>query len=213
MKIKLLACLAVFIPLGQLFAADNPPPAADPFAGAFFPPELVLLARDRIGLTPEQQAAFRARLEQAQPRSEELRAKLEHETAALAALAKPERVDERALAAQLDRVLDAERELKQLHVGLLAAIKNLLTPEQQGRLRELAKDGGASLAEETRRRITAKVERVKAAAQKLAAGGGDPAPIARTMETKVRPLLEGGKPIEAEAELDRLLESTEPKAK
>ena len=54
-------------------------------------------------------------------------------------------MDEAALVAQLDKVLDVERELKHLHIGLLVAIKNLLTPEQQAKLREIAKDGGAQL--------------------------------------------------------------------
>ena len=134
----------------RLLAAADSKPAADPFAGAFFPPELVMLASDRIALTPQQREAFRARVEKTNPRSEELRAKLERETATLAALAKQQRVDEVSLLAQLDKVLDVERELKHLHIGLAVAVKNLLTPEQQAKLREIAKDGGKQLAEDAR---------------------------------------------------------------
>jgi Spy/CpxP family protein refolding chaperone len=208
--IAFIALLAAPCPLST--AADSKP-AADPFAGAFLPPKLVLLASDRIALTPQQREAFRARVEKTNSRSEELRAKLERETATLAALAKQERVDEASLIAQLDKVLDVERELKHLHVGLAAAVKNLLTPEQQAKLREIAKDGGKQLAEDARKRLSEKVERVQDAARKWANNGRDPSEILKAMEEKFKPLIESGKVIEAEAELDRLLERLKPDAK
>ena len=210
---KLIAFLALLASLCPLFAADASKKAADPFAEAFFPPELVLMARDRIALTQEQQEAFRARVEKAQPRSDELQAKMERATAALAALVKQERVDETALLAQLDKVLDVEREVKHLHVGLVASIKNLLTPEQQAKLREIAKEGGAQLGEDARKRLTEKVERVKEGAQKMAESGRDPSDILKAMEEKFKPLMETGKVIEAEAELDRVLEQLTQGAK
>jgi len=131
---------------------------------------------------------------------------LEKETAALSSLARQDKVDEIAIAAQLDRVLDVERELKHLHIGLLAGIKNLLTPEQQSKLREVGKDGGSQIAEEMRRRLSAKVERVEAGAHAWEASGRDTSAIAQSMQERVKPLLDSGKPIEAEAELDLLLE-------
>jgi hypothetical protein len=54
--------------------------------------------------------------------------------------------------------------------------------------------------------ITAKVERVKTGAQKWADSGRDPSAIGKTLEEKFLPTFEAGKIIEAEAELDRLLE-------
>jgi Spy/CpxP family protein refolding chaperone len=212
---KLIACIALLASACPLFAADDSKKIADPFAGAFFPPELVLLAQDRIALTQEQQHALRSHLEKAQPRADELRAKLQIETAALAALAKQERVDESALGAQLDKVLDVEREMKHLHVGLAAAIKNLLTAEQQAKLREIAQDRGthAQLGKDTQKRLSEKADRVKEGAKKWAASGRDPSDIARTMEEKFKPLIEAGKVIEAEAELDRLLKQLKQDAK
>ena len=203
---RIIALLALLSGLWPLRAAADSPKVADPFAGAFFPPELVLLASDRIALTLQQRQAFHARMEKTKLRSDELRAKLQRETAALAALAKPPRVDETAIAAQLDKVLDVERELKHLHVETAVAIKNLLTPEQQAKLREIASDGGKQLMEATRRRLTEKVERVQQGAQQWAASGRDPSPIVKTMEEKIKPLLDAGKVIEAEADLDHLLE-------
>ena len=197
----------------SLLAADKPAHQNDPFAGAFFPPELILQAREQIGMSPQQLEAFQARVTKTQPQSEELRRKLELETAALAALAKPERVEEAAVLAQLDKVLDAERELKHLHISLVVAIKNLLTPEQQAKLHEMVKGGGTKFAEATRNRLTEKMERVKAGAQAWADGGRDPSDVLRSMEQKFKPLIEAGKVVEAEAELDRVLEELKPEKK
>jgi Spy/CpxP family protein refolding chaperone len=193
---------AALLPLSAVFGADS---HADPLAGAFFSPELILLARDQIGLTPAQLEAFRNRTEKTQPRSEELRRKLERETAALQALAKQKRVDEAAIMAQLDKVLDTEREVKHLHVALLVVIKNLLTPEQQGKLREIGATGAAQLAEATRKRLTRKVEAVQSGARRWAESGRDPSPIEQAMEKRFKPLIDAGKVSEAEAELDRVL--------
>ncbi len=203
---RLLLVLAAITSLCPLFAKDESKKVPDPFAGAFFPPELVLMARDRIALTQEQQQALRTQVEKAQPRSDELRAQLEKETAALSALVKQERLEGATVITQLDKVLDAERELKHLHVGLGVAIKNLLTPDQQATLREIAKTGFAQLGEDTRKRLSEKVERVKAGATKMAEGGTDPSAILKAMDEKFKPLMESGKVIEAEAELDRVLE-------
>jgi Spy/CpxP family protein refolding chaperone len=205
--------IALLASVGPLFAEGNSHASGDPFKGAFFPPELVLLARDQIGLSPEQLTAFRDRVEKAQPRSEELRSELERESAALSAMVKQPRVDEAAVIAQLDKVLDVERALKHLHVGLLAALKNILTPEQQTRLRDIARDGGARLGEDARKRLSGKVERVKAGAQKWAESGRDPSEIAKAMEEKFKPLIDSGKIVEAEDELDRLLEQLGQDAK
>ena len=43
-------------------------------------------------------------------------------------------VNEQQALSQLDRILDTEREIKHLHVGLAVRIKNKLTPEQQSKL-------------------------------------------------------------------------------
>jgi hypothetical protein len=179
----------------------------------------VLIAHDEIVLTPEQLEAVGACLQKTQGLSDELRVRLERETAALAALTKQEPAEEPALIAQLDRVLDLEREVKHLRVGQGVVVKNLLTPEQQAKLRgislEIAKNHAAftKLEEETGRRIAAKVQRAKEGAKKWIASGRDPSPIAQAMEGKFKPLMAAEKIFEAEAELDRVLEQLTKEAK
>ncbi len=60
--------------------------------------------------------------------------------------------------------------------------------------------------EAVHKRISGKVERIKAGLQECVASGRDPSAILRTMKEKVGPLLDAGKLIEAEPELDRVLE-------
>jgi len=203
---KIVTLMALLSTTCRVAAADNSAAHTDPLAGAFYPPEVVLMAGDLIGLTQEQRENVRTRVEKTQPRSNELTERLTRETSALSALARQGRVDEAALSAQLDKVLDAERDLKHLHIGLLMGIKNLLTPEQQAKLKEITKDGGATFVEATRQRLNEKVERVQQSVQKWAASGRDPSAIAKKMEEKFKPLIEAGKPNEAEAELDLILE-------
>ncbi len=64
----------------------------------------------------------------------------------------------------------------------------------------------AAPAETVQQRIMAKVERIKAGAQKMAESGRDPSAILKTMQEKVGPLLDAGKIAEAEPELDLVLE-------
>ncbi|MFA7343011.1 MAG: hypothetical protein WC003_01785 [Terrimicrobiaceae bacterium] len=192
-----------FAAMLPLHAGPGKAPQPDPLAGAFFPPDLVMREAERICLTAEQRETIRARIGKDQARFEEMRKRLESEAAALGGLAKEQRVDEGALAAQLDKLLDAEREVKHGQISLLAAIKNLLTPEQQAKLGEVAKSG---FVEETRKRIEGKIAKVKEGARKWAEGGRDPSEIARAMEGKFKPLIESGNIPEAEAELDRVLE-------
>lgn len=210
---KIITFIALLSTACRLAAADKSAADTDPLAGAFFPPEVVLMAGDQIGLTQEQQEAVRAQVEKIQPRSNELTERLSRETAALSSLARQERVDEVALTAQLDKVLDAERDLKHLHIGLLAWIKNSLTPEQQAKLKEITKNGGAPFIEATRQRLTEKVQHVQEIMQKWVASGRDPSAIGKTMEEKFKPLIEAGKVREAEAELDRVLEQLKQDAK
>lgn len=205
----LVVLLVLFASLLQIGAAPPKDLPRDPLEGAFFPPELVLLAGGRIGLSPEQREEVQRAVEKVQARSEEFLQRLKRESAALAALAGQDRLDEAAVLAQLDKLLDAERQAKRLHIGLLARVKSLLTPAQQEKLREFSKDDGAKLAEETRQRLAEKGERIQQGAQTLAEGGKDPSAIAQAMQEEFKPLLDSGKISGAEAVLDRLLKELE----
>ena len=67
-------------------------------------------------------------------------------------------------------------------------------------------------ADAMRQRITGKAESVKQGIQAWVASGRDPSAIVQAMQGTIKPLLEAGKAVEAEAALDRLLEQLKPAA-
>lgn len=114
-----------------------PPPGPDPIAERLFPPELVMANQNALRLTAEQKNFFREEIRKTQLRFTELQWQLQDAMELLAMLLEPPRVEESQVLAQLEKVLDAERQIKQAQLLLMVRIKNQLTPEQQARLREL----------------------------------------------------------------------------
>lgn len=112
-------------------------PAPDQLGEAFFSPELVMQHQQTIGLTDQQKSFFKTELRKAQMRFTELQWQLSDESEKLVALVKQEAVDEQAVLTQLDKVLNAEREIKRTQLSLVIQIRNNLTPEQRARLTEL----------------------------------------------------------------------------
>ncbi len=112
-------------------------PGEDPFARNFYAPELVMQNQEAISLTDDQKAFFKTELRQAQVKFTELQWKLQDEAEKLAAIIKQPRIDEQQVLAQMDKVLNAEREVKRAQVSLVVRIKNKLTPEQQAKLDQL----------------------------------------------------------------------------
>ena len=115
--------------------AQQPP--QDPLGDILFPPELVMQHQQEIGLTEEQRRDIIAEIGNAQQKATEVQWKLQREVEQMAAILKRDPVDETAMAAQLDRVLALERDMKRIQLTLVVRIKNRLTPEQRARLREL----------------------------------------------------------------------------
>jgi hypothetical protein len=123
-------------PPGQVQAPHQPQPA-DPLAGNLFPPELVMQYRRELGITDEQKAFIRDEAIKASTRFNQLQFQMQDEMEAMATLMKGVTIDEQKALAQLDKVLNIEREVKRTHLGLSIRIKNRLTAEQQGKLQEL----------------------------------------------------------------------------
>ena len=116
---------------------QQPPQPPDPIAGNLFPPELVMQHRHELGLTDEQKAAIKDESIKASTRFNELQWQMQDEMETMANLVKGASVDEQRVLAQLDKILNIEREVKRTQLALSIRIKNKLTPEQQGKLHEL----------------------------------------------------------------------------
>lgn len=120
-----------------LGAAQKPPPPEPGFSEHLFPPELVMQHQARLGLSREQRDVITGAIKDLQNAVVDLQWRMQEETQRMSELLAGPAVDAAAALAQVDRVLEVEREIKRTHLGTLIKIKNALSPEQQERLREL----------------------------------------------------------------------------
>ena len=132
MRFRVLILLG-FLLLGSGSALAQQKPA-DPIGDNLFPPEMVMQHQNALGLTEDQKNFLKAEMRKVQLQFTELSWQLQDETEIMASLVKQDRVDEQQVLAQLDKLLNLEREIKRLHFSLIIRIKNRLTPEQQAQL-------------------------------------------------------------------------------
>ncbi len=118
---------------------DMSPPA---FIENVFPPSLIMRHETEIGLTDAQRDAITKQMEDAQKSLVSLQWDVEQESQKLGKLLEPPHIDDAAALAQLDQVMKAEERLKKTHLTLLIRIKNILTPAQQEKLRQLRPQRG-----------------------------------------------------------------------
>jgi len=130
-------CIPLLFLLACVPLAAQHPPERDPIAENLFPPDLVLSNAKAIGLDEAQKSFVRSEVLKAQTRFTELQFQLQDAMETLTGLLKQNSADETQVLAQLDKVLNAEREVKRTQISLMVRIKNKLTAEQQTRLRQL----------------------------------------------------------------------------
>ena len=126
-------------PQGQM---RQPQPPDDPLADAMFPPDMIMQHQRELGLTDEQKTFMRGEIQRTTTRFNELQWQEQDLMEALHATMKAPQINEQQAMAQLDKVLDTEREIKRLHFGLNIAIKNKLTSEQQMKLQTMRRSMG-----------------------------------------------------------------------
>ena len=113
------------------------PPNQDPMADVMFPPELIMGHARELHLTDEQKTFMRSEVQNATTRFNELQWKLQDEMELFHETLNSNSVNEQQALAQLNKVLDVERQIKLLQVGMGIRMKNRLTPEQQEQLRRM----------------------------------------------------------------------------
>ncbi len=122
---------------GALAWGQAPHAADDPIADQLFPPELVMQYSQQIDLSADQSKAVKDAIQKAQAKFLDMQWEMQAEKEKLILLLKAHPVDENAVMAQVDKVLDREREIKRTQLSLLIRIKNQLTLAQQNKLTEL----------------------------------------------------------------------------
>lgn len=184
--------------------------SADPIGEHLYTPDFLQAAQKDIALTDAQRSRLQEETAKMSARFRELQEKVRTQSDALGNFVKEQRIDAPAALAQLDRLLEAEREMKHAQVGLMITIKNELTGEQQAKLSAFRKahPPQSPPSDGTERRMTEKAERIRAGVERLFDSGGDPRPVAAIME-EARIASEKGDHHEVEKALDRALKALE----
>lgn len=107
---------------------------------AMFDPQLVLQRARDIGLTAQQRTRILDAVKAIQTELVPLQLEMAEPALDLLDLVEQETVDEPAALARADQLLQVENRVKRLQMSLLIRIKNILSAEQQRRLRAI-RDG------------------------------------------------------------------------
>ena len=146
---------------GGLMALASPVSAQekkdDRFEKAFFDPQLVLQRAKDIGLTAQQRTAVLDVIKKAQVELVPLQLDMAEPAMELVDMIEEAKVDEAAALTKADKMLKIENEVKKVQMSLLIRIKNLLTKDQQDRLRVL-RDGGRGNGSDGNGEATSPVE-------------------------------------------------------
>lgn len=111
--------------------------AQDRLLQMLFPPDLIMRHQRELGLSGEQRRRILEVLQDAQRSFTEHQWDLQKELDGLASMVGAGNHPESELIAQLDRILDLEREVKRARFLLALRVRQQLTPEQIAKLQEL----------------------------------------------------------------------------
>ena len=114
-----------------------PPPPPDMLNNSVFPPDVIMEHQRELGLTDQQKAFMRGEINKTSTVFNDLQWQLQDAMEALRDTMKADQINEQLALAQLDKVLNAEREIKKLHMALAIRIKNNLTADQVQKLQNL----------------------------------------------------------------------------
>jgi Spy/CpxP family protein refolding chaperone len=129
--------LLVVAALGGVARADAPQSPPDPIGARLFPPELIMVHQQELGIDDKQRAAILHEVEKTQSTLLPLQWQMQGATGELAKLLDEPKLDEGKVLAQAEKLMDIERQVKRNHLGLLVRLRNLLTEAQRAKLKSL----------------------------------------------------------------------------
>lgn len=180
----------------------------DPLAELLVPPHLMMEKADEVGLSADQRQQIQQAAQQVHHPMTEKQEPLKAALAALAAELAKEDLDAEAARRKLDAVLEAERPLKQLQLGVLVETNKVLTVDQRRKLQHMLsarQNGGGGDKSNLEQRLHAKLERVKRGLEAKLQAGEQPLEIPNKMQG-FPVLMEQGRHAEAEQLLDEVLQ-------
>jgi Spy/CpxP family protein refolding chaperone len=212
---KTILCFFALLTLaGSCLTAEPAPNKDNPIEMELFPPELLFSQHEALGLSDTQMHELQATIQDAQPKFESLKGQLEERTKALKDALHQPKPDIAQTEEKLRTMLAEENEMKVFQLHLMLTLREKLTPEQVEKARQLRPHfNGANPNQGLAERLQAKFAKLRGLVEARAAGGAPPEEIVAKAQ-EIRQLVEGGKPNDAERELDALLSTLEtPNAK
>lgn len=134
----LVFALFLLVPLAARAEGPTPPKGGDdPIAARLFPPELIMMHQQELGIDDKQRAAILHEVDKTQSAMLPIQWQMQGATGELVRLLDEPKLDESKILAQADKVMELERQVKRNHLGLLVRLRNLLTDAQRARLKAL----------------------------------------------------------------------------
>jgi Spy/CpxP family protein refolding chaperone len=203
-RLFLLALLS--LPLGHLAAA---PVSARNLPALMPSPESAIEHANDIHLTPDQREKLESGIRDLQATAQKFSEQARHESDALAQLLAAETPDDAGIAAQFDKVLAAEDEVKRARLKMSLQTRAVLTPEQREKLATLqSRSTRVRGPSPEQQELVAHMERVKELIARAKGEGRDLAPM-REMWNRVSQLTQDGKIAEAIQLLDETAQGLE----
>jgi Spy/CpxP family protein refolding chaperone len=139
------ACLMLLltVALTPAHAADDAAkkdPGAEFIRGKLFPPELIMRHNAKLNLTEKQRSTIKNELKTFQSRLAEVQWDMLEASTGLDTAIDTLPVNREVVMQQVERVLLAENRVKLLHLEMLIAIKNALSPEQVAYLKSVPQE-------------------------------------------------------------------------
>lgn len=116
--------------------ADAPQPLG-PIESKLFAPEVIMEHQSALGVSAEQKKTILDEVQRGQADMLHLQWDLNGDKEKLVAILDHDKVDEAAAGAQATRLMQDEDRIKASHLAMLIRVKNVLSADQQKKLREL----------------------------------------------------------------------------
>jgi Spy/CpxP family protein refolding chaperone len=174
-------------------------------------PEFALQHANEIDLTTGQRASLAQGLSGLQTQLSQVTGTVQRESDALASILAPDKPDGEAAAAQFEKVLAAEAELKRLRLKLSLAARATLTAEQARKLASLQNAGGSRrTGAPADKELEAKMEHLKSVLERARQKGLDLSSMRQTWR-RFNELTQEGNNAEAGRVLDEAAAGIESK--
>lgn len=113
-----------------------------PMDRSLIPPDVLLANQIALGLTDDQVAAIKKGVGETHDKVLDVQTSLQRVTEQLHAQLDATKIDEAGALALASQAMDLEKQIKTAHLGLLIRVKNLLTPDQQEKAKQLRPEHG-----------------------------------------------------------------------